>query len=106
MSTNAKIIMWLAVAVVIIGGIWWWIGMNMNKTAVAPTNSVTQNQAPVNSPTQTQTSTVNGPSATDNSNVGLQTDLSNIDSQMNGFSSDNTNVSQGMNDQSVQQASL
>lgn len=107
MTTKAKTILWIIVAVVvIIGAVWWW-WMSMSQTATAPTTSQA-NQPSIdagNNPPMAPTST-NGISATDDSNAGLQTDLSNIDSQMNGFSSDNASVTQGLNDQPVQQSQL
>lgn len=103
MSTNTKVVMWILIAVVVVGGIWWWF--SMSPTAVSPaTNPVTDNQAGQNQ-NQPQPQT-NGVSATDNSNIALQTDLSNVDSQMNGFSSDNASVDQGLSDQPVPQQQL
>ena len=112
MPTNTKIVLWIVVAVVVVGGAWWWL--SMSQTAVAPAN---QNITSQNNPSaQTQTGgtagangaapQTNGVSATDNSNAALQTDLSNIDSQMNSFASDNASVNQGLSDQPVQQAQL
>ena len=98
MSTNTKIVTWVVVAVVVVGGgIWWW--MSMSPTAVSPT----YNNPPA--PTaQTPTSTQNP--TTDNSNAAVQANLASIDSQMSGFSSDNTSINQGMSDQPVTQSQL
>lgn len=108
MSTKAKIGTWVVAAVVVVaGGAWWW--MSMSQTAVAPVNSnhpFPETQTQPMQPTPTTPTSNNGVSMTDDSNAGLQTDLSNIDSQMNGFASDNASVNQGMNDQPVQQAQL
>jgi cytoskeletal protein RodZ len=108
MSTTLKIVLGVVVAVVVVGGIWWWVAAS--KTAEAPAVSTTQTQNMTPTSTAMNTSTPpapsNGVSATDSSNAALQADLSNIDTQMNGFSSDNASVSQGMNDQPVQQSQL
>jgi cytoskeletal protein RodZ len=111
MTTKAKAITWIIVAVVVIGGgVWWWV--SMSQTATAPTTSQTLQptstaQTAMMTPTSTPTSTPsNGVSATDDSNAALQGDLSNIDTQMNGFSSDNASVTQGMNDQQGQESQL
>ena len=108
MTTTAKTILWIIVAIVVIGAIWWWV--SMSQTATAPTTGQA-NQPAANIPTTNINSTASstttpGVSATDSSNAALQTDLSNIDTQMNGFSSDNTNVNNGLNDQPVQQSQL
>lgn len=98
-----KGILWTIAAVVVIGGgIWWWV--SSSRPATSPTAmDQTNNQAQMQTPPSQPTSSDNGVSATDSSNAALNTDLSNIDSQMNGFSSDNASVNQGMNDQPVQQ---
>jgi hypothetical protein len=106
MSTNTKIVTWVIVAVVVIGGgVLWW--MHTNQTSMAPTATTTA-PTPTQAQTtpQTQTPPSNGISMTDNSDAALQTDLSNIDSQMNGFSSDNASINQGLNDQPVAQSQL
>jgi hypothetical protein len=106
MSTTAKTVLWVVAAVVVIGGIWWWIASG--QTAVSPTSYPTGQAQSQSSTTPTATAQPAAPSnaisATDNSNAGLQANLSNIDTQMNGFSSDNASVNQGMNDQPVQQS--
>ena len=91
--------MWVVIAVVVIGGAWWYL--SMSQTATAPTAS---NPAPSAPPAPMPPS--NGVSASNNSNATLQSNLSNIDSQMNGFSSDNASVNNGMSDQQVQQSQL
>jgi len=101
MSTNAKVITWIIVVVVVAGGIWWWVAAS--QMAVSPTsNPAAENQSPT--PIATAPTPSNGIAASDNSNAGLQAQLSNIDSQTSGFASDNTSVNQGMSDQQVQQS--
>jgi cytoskeletal protein RodZ len=110
MSTNAKTVVWIIVAVVIVGGgIWWWMSMSPTATAPTytnPTSAANPTQAPTTAPTSTPTTPppANDVTASGNSNAALESDLSNTDSQMNGFSSDNTNINNGMNDQPVQQS--
>lgn len=117
MSTNAKLIIWIVVAIVVIGGIWWWHSMSGNSAATTATIQ-TPAQVPPTTPTSTASSTASpqtppannipGVSATDSSNAALQADLSNIDAQMNQFGSDNSNITSAQNDQQseVQQSQL
>lgn len=109
MSTNAKWVMWAVAAVIVVGGVWWLTGMN--PTAVSPTNSnaTPANPAGQNNPSpqaQASSTNANGISTADNSNATLQSNLSNIDTQMNGFTADNASISQSANDQPVSQQSL
>ena len=111
MSTNGKIITWVVVAVVVVGGGIWWYA-SMTSTANAPAAYV-NNPAPATTPTTpptTPSSTGNtnndGISATDTSNAALQGDLTAVDSQTSGFSSDNASITQGMNDQETQQSQI
>lgn len=101
MSYKAKIITGVIVAVVVIGGAWFELSMEnkTNSPAAYQTNVGTQNPTTTNS-----NSAGTGVSQTDTSNAGLQADLSSVDSQMNGFASDNTSINQGMSDQPVQQS--
>ena len=98
--------MWVVVGVIVVGGIWWW-AMGSQPVA-APTSALPSANPPSSNPpaNQTPSTTPNGISATDNSNAALQTNLASIDSQMNGFSSDNTNITQSENDQPVSQQQL
>jgi hypothetical protein len=102
MSKTAKIVTWVVVIVVVVGGgIWWWMASNNNaSTAMAP-----------NMPgmAMNTTSTAAAPSSTmlasgnANSNAALQADLGQVDGQMNAMGGDNASITQGMNDQPVQQ---
>ncbi len=100
MTTKAKTILWIIIAIVVIGAVWWW--WSMGQTATAPTTG--QANQPTSTSTLSNGVSGSGVSATDSSNAALQTDLSNIDGQMNGFSSDNASITQGSNDQEVQQS--
>ena len=106
MSTSAKVILGIVIVVIIAGGIWVW-----KSSAPSATNTAANtNQPAANTPSANNASsgsqTQTGVSASDNSNAALQASLSNVDSKMSGFSSDNASVNQGMNDQPVQQSSL
>jgi len=106
MSRNTKIAVWVVAAIVVVGGgAWWWMGMGNSGISQVPTNPAPQTAMVGGNTNTTPSSTPqgNGISMTDNSNAALQADLSNIDSQMNGFSSDNASVNQGLNDQPVSQ---
>ncbi len=101
MSTGAKTVVWIIVAIVVIGGLIWWFGKPAPSAPTAATGTP-QNQA------QSPTANSGNPavSATDNSNAAIDSNLSNIDTQMKGFASDNASVNQGMNDQPVAQSQL
>jgi hypothetical protein len=74
------------------------------------TKTVSTPSAAINPPAQPQVQNQNNtPSSTptpvvDNSNAGLQAQLSDIDTQINGFASDTASVNQSMNDQPVSQS--
>ncbi len=81
---------WIVAAVVVAAGLIWYFTMG-------PTKSV---------PAAGQETATTLPTGTATSNAALNTDLSAIDGQMSGFSSDNANVNSSMSDQQVQQSSL
>jgi hypothetical protein len=103
MSTTAKIITWIVVAVVVVGGgIWWYIAVHQGTGIPAGYGYVAPTSTPSTvNPTQNPPSSMN-----DDSNATLEAELSGTDSQMNGFSSDNNNMTQASNDQQVQQSQL
>lgn len=109
---STKTILWIVVAVVVVGGgIWWWLAMSQGAmpAATAPASNppaqapAMQGQMASSTPSSTSMGNPGNVSANDNSNAGLDASLSNVDTQMNGFSSDNASVTQGMNDQPVSQ---
>jgi cytoskeletal protein RodZ len=98
MSKGAKIILSIIVVIAVAGGVWWWLMKSGQQTAMnTPTNNTTATN-------QTQTNTPGSVAANDSSNAGLQASLSNVDGKMNGFSSDNASINQGLNDQPVEQS--
>lgn len=97
-------VLWIILAVVVVGGgIWWWAASQGQASPTAINTPSTSQQAAA-SGTQQNSGQNAIVSANGNSNAALQTDLSNIDGQMNGFSSDNASINQGLNDQPVQQS--
>jgi hypothetical protein len=107
MSKTSKIVLWIVILVVIVGGVWFALSRNkggqqaMVSPAQPTTPVTTQNQNPATpqtpsvAPSATQTT-----SPTDTSNAALGQDLTNIDSQINGLNSDSANVDQSLSQQS------
>ena len=94
MSKTGKIITWLVVAVVVVGGgIWLWMS-GQNNGAYSPSY-----QAPATTTSQTSNNNQN----TSASNADLNSNLAQIDGQMSAMSSDSASINQGINDQPVQQ---
>ncbi len=92
-----KTIVWIIVAaIVIVGGIWWWMasrtGANVPSSPAASSN---------NANATSSTSTASLPQG--NSNQAINQEMTSINAQMNGLSSDTASVSQSMNDQPVPQ---
>jgi len=102
MSKTGKIILWIVVALIVIGGIWWLIA-SQNGT---PSTSNSYTNAPTtNTSSTTGTSTASSTSYPQgNSDQSINQDMTSLNVQMNGLSSDNASVTQSMNDQPVQQA--
>ena len=108
MSKTSKIVLWVIVVIVVIGGIVWFV-MGQNSAAPAgqgysaPTSQ--NNPASPTSPTSATGNTSGGLSTApaDNSNAALSQDLASIDAQMTGLTSDSASIDQGLNDQPVAQ---
>jgi cytoskeletal protein RodZ len=90
MSKTGKVIMWIVIVVIVVGGIWWWV-VSQSNVAMAPSNN--------NSSSTASTSYPQG-----DSDQSINQDMTNVNTQMNGLTSDNASVTQSMNDQPVQQA--
>jgi len=90
MSQNMKMIVWIVVAIAVVGVGWWLYTMNMNASAPASNGNGTS--TPV---------TQSG--AADNSDQAIGQSMANVDTQINGFTSDSAAVDQGLNDQPVPQ---
>lgn len=93
------------VAVVILGGVWWYSsqgGPATSPATVQVTSPANQGAAPT-SQVKPSTGPSNTVSASNNSDVTLNQDLSTVDSQMNGLNSDEVNVGQSLSDQPIPQ---
>ena len=102
MSKTGKIILWIVVVVIVVGGVWWWMASrNGSPAAVLMSNNN-------NNVGMTTSSTVSGNQSTSypqgDSDQSINQDITNLNAQMNGLSSDNASVTQSLNDQPVQQA--
>ncbi|HUC01734.1 MAG TPA: hypothetical protein VMA75_02415 [Candidatus Paceibacterota bacterium] len=99
MSKTGKILSGVVIAIIVIGGVWWWIDAQNGTvpTALAPGANGTSSVA--NSPAAASTSYPQG-----DSDQAIDQDMTSLNAQMNGLSSDNASVTQSMNDQPVQQA--
>ncbi len=100
MSKTVKIILWIVVVVIVVGGIWWWMasrsGGPVSENYTAPTSTAAG--AASSTASSTQTAYPQG-----NSDQAINQDMTSLNAQMNGLSSDNASVTQSMNDQPVQQ---
>ncbi len=97
MSKSAQITLWVVVAILIVAGLAWWIAGNQS----GPSYPAAQAPAPSSNQAGGNALVANG-----TSNAALQSDLANVDSQINSFNSDSQSIDQGMNDQPVQQQQL
>lgn len=103
MSKSTQVALWIAVAVLVVGGlVIWMVG---NQTAAPSPAAQAPNASTTNQAAAGQTSG-NSMVSNSTSDAAFQGDLANIDSQMNSFSSDSASIDQGLNDQPVQQQQL
>ena len=77
--------MWVAVAVIVIGGFWWYSVQQMNYPS-----QTAQNQNSVNS-------------AQDSSDQALTSDITAVDKETLDLNTDSANIDQGLNDQQIPQ---
>ena len=90
--------MWVVIAVIVIGGIWWWWAASQTGEPAMNSNSYGNTPA-------TQHGLHDGCDISDgDSDQAINQDMTSVNAQMNGLSSDNASVTQSMNDQPVQQA--
>jgi len=98
--SKSKVVLGVVVAVVVIGGLAWW---SMGQQGGGSPAGISQNNPgaaapqPAPAPAQQQ---VTAQSAT---NASMNQDLSSMDNQMKGLSSDSASVDQSMNDQPIPQ---
>ena len=102
MSNTGKIILWVVIAVVVIGGIWWLVAGQSN-VATAPSNTASGTAGSPESATTTASTTVSASYPQGNSNQAIDQSMTNLNTQMNGLTSDNASVTQSLNDQPVTQ---
>jgi hypothetical protein len=104
MSKTAQIVIWVIVAVIVIGGVWWWIASNQTSgTPTNPYSPTSQATPPANQGTaQGATSTSNTIVSNGTSDNNLDQDMTNINAQMNGLSSDSANVDASVASSSAQ----
>ena len=90
---SQKVVIGIIVVVVLLGGLWWFASQQ-GVPAVNPGNM------PAAGNNTNNGAAISGRSTSD---ASLNQDLSNVDSQMNGFSADSANVDKGLNDQPIPQ---
>jgi hypothetical protein len=98
MTSALKAVLWILVAIVVIGGAYYWYESTHPSVAPVAVGSQTS--------TSTQASVPAGPtlaSGSDTSDAALQQDLSGMDSQMSVMNSDTAAIDQGLNDTPVSQ---
>ncbi len=106
MSSTGKITLWVVIIlVVVVGGVWWWVasrGAGAGNGLGAPSAS-TGAAAVANPSSASSTAAASSSLPQGNSNQAINQEMTDINAQMNGLSSDTASVSQSMNDQPVQQ---
>jgi len=99
MTKNLKILIGVLVAILIIGGIWF-ATKNNNSSYMANQTNFNPMATATNSNANTdQTAAANPATNTDSTNAGLNSDLNNIDTQMNGLTNDSSKMDQSANPQ-------
>jgi hypothetical protein len=112
MSKTSKIVLWVIVAIIVIGVIVWFIvprgsavpgsqGYLAPVSGNVPVSPNGQNVPSTVAPSSTSGGLVTSP--TDDSNAALNQDITSINDQLNGLASDSASVTQGLNDQPVPQ---
>lgn len=90
MSKSSQVFLSVVIAIILIGGgIWWWNASQMSGTETGTATSPNGGSDTL--------------SAGANSDAYLNSDLTNMDTQINGLASDSANINQSMNDQPIPQ---
>ena len=100
MSKTVKIIVWVVVVIIAGGGIWWWMA-SQNSALPVVNNTPASGAAAATSTPNSAPSSSYPQGASDQS---INQDMTSLDAQINGLSSDNASVTQSLSDQPVQQA--
>lgn len=105
---QSKTIEWSVVAVIaviILGGVWWYSSESGPATSPVTVQVTPPTNQGVSKTSQVTPSNGSGGavSASNNSDVTLNQDLSAVDSQISGLNSDITNVGQSLNDTPIPQ---
>ena len=104
MSKTTQTILWVVIAVIVIGGVWWWVSMGtQNPSASSGTQSNAAQNGQPSVATNNTTGGTSAISATDTSDATLNQDLATLDGEMNQLSSDSASIDQGLNDQQITQ---
>lgn len=118
MTQSKKIIAVIAVAVVLVGAMWWFIesanapaeqeSNNTNQTQNNSANQIPHQNTQTGSKENQQNMPANNSDAsatspTDTSDAAIDKDLSSVDNQMNNLNADSGSIDQGLNDQPIAQ---
>lgn len=96
MTGALKTVLWVLVAVVVIGGIYYWY---QNGRQPLPTE-----EAPVQTATTTESMGIPTlPSGTDTSDAALEQDLASIGAEVTAMDADATSIDQSLNDKPISQ---
>ncbi len=90
MSKSSKFIVWIVIAAIVVVGIILIINSNQSNQPAGTSAGISGNVSGQTSPTDT-------------SDAALNQDLSSLDNQLNGLSSDSASINQSLNDQPVTQ---
>ena len=95
--------MWIVVIVIVVGGgIWWWMASQNNAPTAAPAASNNVGAMGTSGATATGAQPASYPQG--DSDQAINQDMTSVDAQLSGLTSDSASVTQSMNDQPVQQA--
>ena len=99
MQATSKVVAWIIVAILVIGGIYYWVE---NRAPVTPAPSDQSSQAAASQDANASAAPTL-PSGSDTSDAGLNSDSAAISGKMSAMDSDTASIDSGMNDQPVSQ---
>jgi len=91
MQSIGKIILWIVIALLVLGGIYYWYSKGATQT---PSTTTADQTTSANS----TTGVVTLPSGSDTSDAALTQDFTAVDSQSSGMAADSAAIDAGMND--------